>query len=91
MDELALTFFCQKHARIRNDGKQDIRHWGVPMNRAKLRYVDGHEEVAEEFDPTTTTIVRQTADGKYHHFRATDEIDEDGCDAWTAASDRTRS
>ena len=52
------------------------------MSRVKLRYADGHEETGEDFDPMATTIIRQTNDGKNHHFRATDEIDEDGCDVY---------
>jgi hypothetical protein len=36
----------------------------------------------EDFEPTATTIVRQTSDRKTHHLRATDELDEDGCDVY---------
>jgi hypothetical protein len=52
------------------------------MNRLKLRYADGREEIGEDFDPTATIVVRQTSDGKMHHFRATDEIDDDGYDVY---------
>jgi hypothetical protein len=51
------------------------------MNRARLRYADGREEI-REVDPTVTVVMAVDADGATHQFVETNEIDADGCDVY---------
>ena len=51
------------------------------MNPAKLRWADGRENRAE-IDPTTTSVSFVGLDDRYHTFKETEEIDEDGCDIY---------
>lgn len=58
------------------------------MNRTKLRYADGYEEeIHESVDPMTTVLTIHTPDGLVRYFKATDEIDEDGCDVYVEESE----
>ena len=52
------------------------------MNKARLYWADGRVETHEGIDPTADTVQVLGPDGRYHAFKGTDEIDEDGCDGY---------
>jgi hypothetical protein len=72
-------------------GEQDARRAGrkgiSPMNRAKLRWADGHTEIRADVDPTASHIVLRGEDGENHEFRPTDETDDEGCDIYIEEPD----
>lgn len=53
----------------------------MPTSPATLRWADGRV-TRGDIDPTADTVVVLTPDGRFHNFRATDEIDEDGRDVY---------